>query len=90
MENSKIALLAIKQGAVYDLEINRYFWVNKLIYWKDELMIVGYAVNYKVSEHGKTWRLTADEKLEQNTTLLKDFDEWLEKTIKLRKSNKIE
>ena len=85
MKNSEIALLAIKQRAVYDLNLNEYVWVNKLIYWEDELVILGYAVNYKVSEHGKTWRLTSDEELEQNTTILKDFEQYLDKISKEEK-----
>lgn len=88
MTNSEIALLAIKRRVVYDLNLNSYVWVNKLIYWKDELMITGYSVKYKVSEYGKTWKLSAGEGLEQRYTTIKNFDKWLLKTRKLNKKYK--
>lgn len=60
MENREAALLAIEHRAVYDLKLNGWVWVNKLIYWGDELMILGYAMEaqYKASEYGRLWRLT--------------------------------
>lgn len=89
MDKSQIALLAIKRRVVYDLKLNSYVWVNKLIYWKDELMIVsGYASQYKVSDYGKTWKLSVDEGLEQRYNLGKNFDKWLSKTGKLNKKYK--
>ena len=88
MKNEEIALLAIKRRVVYDLKLNSYVWVNKLIYWKDELMISsGYAVQYKVSDYGKTWKLSVDEEYEQRLALNKDFEEWLNLT-KLNKKYK--
>jgi len=36
MDKNKIALIAIKRRVVYDLKLNSYVWVNKLIYWKKE------------------------------------------------------
>lgn len=88
MDKSQIALLAIKRRVVYDLKLNSYVWVNKLIYWKDELMISGYAVHYKVSDYGKTWKLSVVEDLEQRYTLENNFDKWLSKTGKLNKKYK--
>lgn len=88
MTNSEIALLAIKRRAIYDLKLNEYAWVNKLIYWKDELMITGYAHNYKVSDYGKTWKLSVDEGLEQRYTTIKNFNKWFLKTRKLNKKYK--
>ena len=79
MDKSQIALQAIKRRVVYDLKLNSYVWVNKLIYWKDELMISGYAVHYKVSDYGKTWKLSVVEDLEQRYIAGKDFEEWCEK-----------
>lgn len=60
MESKEAALLAIEHREVYDLKLNRLVWVNKLIYWGDELMILGYAMEaeYKVSEYGISWRLS--------------------------------
>ena len=87
MENSEIALLAIKRRVVYDLKLNSYVWVNKLIYYGDDLMITGYAVQYKVADYGKTWKLSVDEEYEQRQALNKDFEEWLNLT-KLNKKYK--
>lgn len=87
MTNNEIALLAIKRRVVYDLKLNEYVFVNKLIYWEDELMITGYAVQYKVADYGKTWKLSVDEEYEQRCALNKDFEEWLNLT-KLNKKYK--
>lgn len=87
MDKSQIALLAIKRRVVYDLKLNEDVFVNKLIYWEDELMITGYAVQYKVSDYGKTWKLSVDEEYEQRRALNKDFEEWLNLT-KLNKKYK--
>lgn len=87
MTNSEIALLAIKHRVVYDLKLNSYVWVNKLIYCGDDLMISGYAVQYKVADYGKTWKLSVDEEYEQRQALNKDFEEWLNLT-KLNKKYK--
>ena len=80
MDKNQIALLAIKRRAIYDLKLNSYVWVNKLIYYGDDLMITGYAVQYKVSDYGKTWKLSVDEEYEQRQALNKDFEEWLNLT----------
>lgn len=63
MENKEAALLAIEHRQVYDLKLNRCVWVNKLVYWGDELMILGYAMEaeYKASEYGRSWRLEEKE-----------------------------
>lgn len=87
MTNNEIALLAIKRRVVYDLKLNEDVFVNKLIYWKDDLMITGYASQYKVSDYGKTWKLSVDEEYEQRRALNKDFEEWLNLT-KLNKKYK--
>ena len=87
MTKNEIALLAIKRRAIYDLKLNSYVWVNKLIYYGDDLMITGYAVQYKVSDYGKTWKLSVDEEYEQRCALNKDFEEWLNLT-KLNKKYK--
>jgi len=82
MENDEIALQAIRQKAVYDLKLNKYVFVNKLIYLKDKLMIVGYTTQYRVSDYGKTWRLLVAEEYEQRYTLCKDFEKYLDKISK--------
>lgn len=87
MENSQIALQAIKRRVAYDLKLNSYVWVNKLIYYGDDLMITGYASQYRVSDYGKTWKLSVDEEYEQRCALNKDFEEWLNLT-KLNKKYK--
>lgn len=87
MENEEIAILAIKRRVVYDLKLNEYVWVNKLIYYGDDLMITGYASQYKVSDYEKTWKLSAGEEMEQRQALNKDFEEWLNLT-KLNKKYK--
>lgn len=63
MESKEAALLAIEHREVYDLKLDRWVWVNKLIYWGDELMILGYAMEaqYKASEYGRSWRLSEKE-----------------------------
>lgn len=87
MENREAALLAINHRAVYDISLNRYVYVNKLIYWGDELMILGYTAQYKASEYGKSWRLAEDGELEKYA-IYKKFEEWLDETKKLQKRNK--
>ena len=82
MENDEVALQAIKNRAVYDLKLNEYVWVNKLIYWEDELMVVGYAVNYKASEYGKTWKLVDDDEEERKYAIYRDFKQYLDKISK--------
>lgn len=77
MENSEAALLAINHRQVYDLKLNRFVWVNKLIYWGDELMVLGYGTQYKVSEYGKSWRLAEDGELERYA-LYKKFVQWMD------------
>lgn len=60
MESREAALLAIEHREVYDLRLNRFVWVNKLVYWGDELMILGYSMEaeYKVYDYGSSWRLS--------------------------------
>lgn len=87
MESSQFALLAIIQRSVYDLKLNSYAWVNKIICLEDELVIAGYTMQYRVFDYGKTWRLSENEKYEEAYTLSHNFEEWLAKTIKLQKSN---
>ena len=51
------ALLAIRRRVVYDLKAKSYVYVNKLIYWADELMIIGYGnAHYKANDYGITWK----------------------------------
>lgn len=63
MESKEAALLAIEHREVYDLKLDRFVWVNKLVYWGDELMILGYAMEaqYNASEYGRSWRLSEKE-----------------------------
>lgn len=82
MGNNEAALLAIKNRVVYDLKLNEYVWVNKLIYWEDELMILGVSGQYKASEYMKAWKLTDDEKEERKYTLYKEFKQWLDENFK--------
>lgn len=83
MENDKIALLAaalkaIKRQEVYDTRLNEYAFANKLLFWGDELVIGGYSLQYRVSEYGKTWRLSKDDDLEEKDALLEDFERLLD------------
>ena len=89
MENEKIALLAIKHRFVYDIKLNKYVWANRLVYWGDELVISGFAGRYRVSDYGKTWKLSVVEGIDQRYIAGKDFEEWREKNhVNLTKLNK--
>ena len=59
--NNKVkkALLAIKYRRMYLIISDRYIFVNKLIYYGNDLMIVGIerGIECKVEEYGKIWRL---------------------------------
>ena len=88
-KNEEIALLAIKRMFVYDLKLNKYVCVNRLVYWGDELVIAGFAVRYRVSEYGETWKLSVVEGLDQRYIAGKDFEEWREKNhVNFTKLNK--
>ena len=61
-----MALQAIRRRSVFLLDERRIVYVNKLIYWEDELMILGYGETppLKASEYARTWTLgpaTVDE-----------------------------
>lgn len=79
MENREAALLAIEHREVYDIRLNRCVWVNKLVYWGDELMILGYAMEaeYKASEYGTSWRLIENPEAEG------EFGQWLDECKKI-------
>ena len=55
------ALLAIARRSVYDIQKEDYPFVNKLIYWGDDLMILGFTTAYHVADYGKTWKLGDEE-----------------------------
>ena len=55
------AIAAIKNRSLYDRQLNKYVFVNKLIYWGDELMIKGVQYTYKVKDYGITWRKGTDD-----------------------------
>lgn len=57
-----LALECIKHRTIYDIEHDGLTFVNKLIYWGDELMIMGYVNNYKVSDYGVTWKPVSEVK----------------------------
>lgn len=61
LEVYNTAIKCIKNRMLYDIEQNKNVFVNKLIYWEDELMING--INpYKVKDYKKTWYLPKIEK----------------------------
>ena len=56
------AIISIKKRSLYDIKKEKYVFVNKLIYWYDDLMIKGYVNdNYIVEDYGKTWVLSKEE-----------------------------
>lgn len=55
------ALKCIKLRGVHDIEDNKLIFVNKLIYWGDDLMIGGYKF-YKVEDFNKTWNYPKPER----------------------------
>lgn len=61
MTPQEAALEAIKRRSVYSAKLKGYTFVNKLIYWADDLMLVGYEAHYRVDEYGKTWALAKEE-----------------------------
>ena len=56
MDKLKIALECIKNRTLFDMRINKMVFVNKLIYWENDLMIRGYNDAYKVEDYGITWK----------------------------------
>ena len=50
-------MLAIKRRAVYDADDKEYRFVNKLIFHGDELMMMGYGVEYRADDEEYRWRL---------------------------------
>lgn len=59
-ENLYNALYSIKRKLVYDIFAKDVKFVNKLMYYENELMLTGPDCEYKVSEFEKTW--TTDDK----------------------------
>ena len=51
------AIKCIKNRNAYNIKTQKYCFVNKLIYWADDLMLIGYAEDskFKVEDYGKTW-----------------------------------
>lgn len=60
---SSKAIQGIKNRSVYDIEEKCEVFVNTIIYYGDDLIIKGYAINstFLVKEYGKTWVLTKEE-----------------------------
>lgn len=58
-------LETIKKRSLYDMKKKKDQFVNKLIYWDDDLMIIGYGLDnkYKAKDYGKTW-VSGKEELE--------------------------
>ena len=56
MTNTERALNCIKKRMLFDLRKNQMVFVNKLIYWEDDLMIRGYDDYYKAEDYGITWK----------------------------------
>lgn len=56
--NQLRAISCIEARAVYNIKENKIVFVNKLIYFGDDLMIIGYSKesNFKVDDYGITWR----------------------------------
>lgn len=52
------AINGIESRAVYNIKEKKIVFVNKLIYWGNDLMIIGYSSesNFKVDDYGITWR----------------------------------
>ena len=56
----EMALSAIRRRAVYDINCQKFVFVNRLIYWDSDLVILGYADHYYAEDYGVTWTLTKD------------------------------
>lgn len=56
----EMALAAIRHRAVYDINRQAFVFVNRLIYWDIDLVILGYAEHYYAEDYGVTWTLTKD------------------------------
>ena len=61
MTPQEAALEAIKRRSVYSAKAKGFVFVNRLIYWSEELMLIGYVEGFRVDEYGKTWALTEEE-----------------------------
>ena len=81
MRNELRALECIKHRTIYDIEHDDLTFVNKLIYWGDELMIMGYVNNYKVSDYGVTWKPVSEVKDRDFTHIFGCKDKELEKVV---------
>lgn len=57
-EKLEKAIKCIKNLSAYNIELKEHVFVNKLIYWKDDLMLTGYSDNshFKVEDYGITWK----------------------------------
>ena len=58
IKNQLKAISCIEARAVYNIKENKIVFVNKLIYWGNDLMIIGYSSesNFKVADYGITWK----------------------------------
>ena len=56
------AIKCIENLRAYNIELKAHVFVNKLIYWKDDLMLTGYSDNsqFKVEDYGITWKEVED------------------------------
>ena len=53
------AIKCIKNRKVYNIKLKKDVFVNKLIYWEDDLMLIGYKTTesqFKVEDYGITWK----------------------------------
>lgn len=53
------AIKCIKNRSAYNIKLKEYVFVNKLIYWADDLMLIGYSGDksrFKVEDYGITWK----------------------------------
>lgn len=52
------AIKCIKNRSAYNIKLKEYVFVNKLIYWADDLMLIGYSdeSKFKVEDYGITWK----------------------------------
>ena len=57
-EKLEKAIKCIEKRSIYSIELKEYVFVNKLIYWEDDLMIIGYSdkSQFKVEDYGITWK----------------------------------
>lgn len=59
------AIKCIKNRSAYNIKLKKDIFVNKLIYWGDDLMLTGYSEKsqFKVEDYGITWKEVEEDDL---------------------------